>query len=237
MASYYLSPFATFLQLFSETGVPLSGGLVWTYLAGTTTPSVTYTDQTGVVANSNPIQMGSDGRLQNVSIWQAGAVPLKFVFSTNAGTTVSPVFGTQLGPTFDQISGINDPALLTGLVTGNFLATFGGFSGTAPTATVYYNVIDNVVTVVTQTMFVGGPSNAPTFTLSGVPAAIQPPSQTQYLPIWWADNSGSAAISPFIGVTAGSGTWNIGQNVSFNSWLSSGGTKGIEGFTFSYLLL
>jgi hypothetical protein len=236
MASYYLSPFATFLQLFSETGVPLSGGLVWTYLAGTTTPSVTYTDQTGVVANSNPIQMGSDGRLQNVSIWQTGGVPLKFVFSTNAGTTISPVFGTQLGPTFDQISGINDPALLTGLTTGNFMATLTGFLGTAPTATVYYSLIDNVVTVATAAVFVGGTSNATGFTMTGVPSLIQPPTVLQSVPLWYAQNNSTAAVMPFVQINQANPIWTFGQSSTLNFWTASGG-KGIQGFSFSYLLI
>lgn len=104
----YLCPFAAFLQLFTDVGIPLSGALVWTYAAGTSTPSPTYTDSSGVTPNSNPIQLNSAGRLNNVSIWQTAGVPIKVIFSTNAGTTGSPVFGTQIGPTFDNISGIND---------------------------------------------------------------------------------------------------------------------------------
>ena len=108
MSTFYLCPFAAFLQLFSDVGIPLSGALIWTYAAGTSTPSPTYTDSSGATPNSNPIQLNSAGRLNNVSIWQSAGVPIKVVFSTNAGTTGSPVFGTQIGPTFDGISGIND---------------------------------------------------------------------------------------------------------------------------------
>jgi hypothetical protein len=91
---------------------------VWTYAAGTTTPTATYTDITGGTPNANPIQLLSNGRLPNVSIWQPGGTAIKVVFSTNAGTSGAPVFGVQIGPTFDQVSGINDPApLLTTLIT------------------------------------------------------------------------------------------------------------------------
>lgn len=107
MATFYLSPLATFLQLLSDTGVPLSGALIWTYAAGTSTPTPTWTDATGVTENSNPIQLLSNGRLAT-SIWQEGGVAIKVQFSTNAGTVGSPVFGTQIGPTFDQVQGIND---------------------------------------------------------------------------------------------------------------------------------
>lgn len=110
--AFYLSPLSTFLQLLTNVGVPLSGGLLWTYAAGTSTPTTTYTDSTGGTPNSNPIQMDSNGRLPNVNVWQPGGTAIKFVFSTNAGTTLVPVFGTQLGPTFDQVTGINDPVTL-----------------------------------------------------------------------------------------------------------------------------
>src|ERR1700678_2650626 len=106
MASYYLSPVASIFQFFSDIGVVLNGGLLWTYLAGTSTPTATYTDITGATQNSNPIQLASNGRLPNVQIWQQGGVNIKVQVSTNAGTVIAPVFGTQLGPTFDQISGI-----------------------------------------------------------------------------------------------------------------------------------
>ena len=120
MSSYYLSPIASIFQFFSDIGVPLSGGLLWTYAAGTSTPTPTYTDITGSTPNANPIQLASNGRLPNVQVWQPGGVNIKVQVSTNAGTVGSPVFGTQLGPTFDQISGINDPAAtLTTLATAS----------------------------------------------------------------------------------------------------------------------
>jgi hypothetical protein len=109
-ASFYLSPFASFLQCLNDAGQVQPGLLIWTYAAGTSTPSATWTDITGTVPNSNPLQLNSAGRLNNVSVWQQGGVALKYIFSTNAGTVGSPVFGAQIGPPFDQVSGIDDPA-------------------------------------------------------------------------------------------------------------------------------
>jgi hypothetical protein len=111
----YLAPIANILQVLSDTGVPLSGGLLWTYLGGTVTPAVTYTDNTGIFANPNPIQMASNGRLPS-QVWQPQGVAMRYVFSTNAGTTGAPVFGTQLGPTWDWVYGINDPTSLLSLL-------------------------------------------------------------------------------------------------------------------------
>lgn len=42
-------------------GVPLAGGLVYTYNSGTTDPAITYADFGGKVANTNPIVLDSTG--------------------------------------------------------------------------------------------------------------------------------------------------------------------------------
>ena len=47
-------------------GNPLSGGKVFTYIAGTTTPLASYTDRSGAVANANPVVLDSAGR---ADIW------------------------------------------------------------------------------------------------------------------------------------------------------------------------
>jgi len=110
----YLSPFSTLLQVFNPLGTALlSGGLIYTYKAGTTTLQATYTDATGTVANANPIQLNASGQLNN-EIWQPIGVTCKFVIGTNSGTVGSPVLGTQIGPTFDNVAAIADP---TGIQT------------------------------------------------------------------------------------------------------------------------
>lgn len=101
--SVYLSPVATILQYFTDVGVVLSGGQLFTYQAGTSTPQATFTDSTGAVQNSNPIVLASNGRLNNVSVWQPGGVALKVV--------VEDANGNPLG-SFDQLQGLNDPAAL-----------------------------------------------------------------------------------------------------------------------------
>ena len=54
------------LQFFTAAGAPLSGGRVYTYSAGTSTPYPTYTDSTGSVANTNPVVLDARGE---ASIW------------------------------------------------------------------------------------------------------------------------------------------------------------------------
>jgi hypothetical protein len=238
MASFYLSPFSTFLQLFNNNGVPLNGGLCWTYLAGTSNPGSTYTDQSGLVPNSNPIQMDSNGRLQNAAIWQQGGVPLKFIFTTNAGTTLNPIAGTQLGPTFDQISGINDPALssFVSQIQGSFTGTGVGFSGSPPTYAITYSITGTVVTVTIPA--VSGTSNSTTFGISGVPAAIQPPTlapQHVAIPQLLVDNGVIFQQPCWVSIPALSGTWSLG---SANANFTASGQKGTNNqLTFTYLFI
>jgi len=65
-------------QFFNNSGVPLSGGLIYTYVAGTSTPLVTYTSVSGLIANSNPIVLDSAGRPPN-EIWLLNGFAYKFI--------------------------------------------------------------------------------------------------------------------------------------------------------------
>jgi hypothetical protein len=69
-------------QFFDNNGVPLAGGLVYTYAAGTTTPQATYTTSSGGTAHANPIVLDSAGRVPSGGeIWLTDAVSYKFVLS------------------------------------------------------------------------------------------------------------------------------------------------------------
>lgn len=50
------------LQFFDNNGDPLTGGKIYCYEAGTTTPKVTYKDLAGTEPNTNPIILDSSGR-------------------------------------------------------------------------------------------------------------------------------------------------------------------------------
>ena len=56
-------------QFFDNNGNPLSGGKLYTYAAGTTTPKTTYTSITGLTAHTNPIVLDSAGRVATGEIW------------------------------------------------------------------------------------------------------------------------------------------------------------------------
>ena len=65
-------------QFFNNNGIPLAGGLLYTYAAGTSTPLATYTTFSGNISNSNPIILDSAGRVPN-EIWITVGYGYKFV--------------------------------------------------------------------------------------------------------------------------------------------------------------
>ena len=109
------------LQFFSATGQPLSGGFLYTYAAGTTTPIATYTDATLTIANSNPIILNAGGYPVNTTggcgIWLNPSVSYKFVLQ-NAN------FIQQWS--VDNITTSNVNSLLTQANTWTMLQTFAG---------------------------------------------------------------------------------------------------------------
>jgi hypothetical protein len=56
------------LQFFTAAGVPLVGGKLFSYAAGTSSPLATYADSTGVTANTNPVILDSRGE---ANVWLA----------------------------------------------------------------------------------------------------------------------------------------------------------------------
>src|SRR5579863_1640293 len=63
---------------FNQNGVPLAGGQLFVYNAGTTTKATSYTDSTGAVPNTNPIILDSNGQC---SCWLSPAQNYKFILS------------------------------------------------------------------------------------------------------------------------------------------------------------
>lgn len=98
--SAYLSPvFGAGAQLFSDVGIPLAGGKIYTFLAGSTTLVASYTDSTQGTPNANPIILDSAGRPTN-EIWFPGGFQYKFI--------VTDANNVGVGYTYDYISGISD---------------------------------------------------------------------------------------------------------------------------------
>jgi len=108
-----LSPFANpGAQLFDDNGDPLSGGKIFTYAAGTTTPKTTYTDFTGNTAHANPIILDAAGRPPS-EVWLTYGDSYKFILKDSNDTLVG---------TFDNIDGIPP-------VNINLVRLYGSTSG------------------------------------------------------------------------------------------------------------
>lgn len=96
----FLSPICND-QLIDVNGDPLVGGQIETYLAGSSTPAPTYTDDSGSVPQPNPIILNSLGYTPD-PIWLTGEVSYKFVIKNAAGV---------IQRTVDDIAGVNDASV------------------------------------------------------------------------------------------------------------------------------
>lgn len=74
-------------QFFDNNGVPLAGGLIYVYDAGTTTPAATYTSSSASTNNTNPIVLDSAGRTP-AQIWLTAGASYKFVLQTSTGVLI-----------------------------------------------------------------------------------------------------------------------------------------------------
>lgn len=102
-----------FLQFFdpNNSGAPLSGGKLFTYIAGTSTKQATWTDSTQLVQNSNPIILDSNGAAY---VWLDPALLYKFVLSP-ANDTDPPSSPLR---SVDNISPLLSAAALTQAILG-----------------------------------------------------------------------------------------------------------------------
>ena len=125
-------------QFFDDNGVPLAGGKLYTYAAGTTTPLASYTTSAGNTAHTNPIILDAAGRVPSGEIWLSSA-RYKFALYTSVNVLIA---------TYDNIAG-----------AGVLLPL--NFTGTG--STVAYSVSGNVVSVYINGVY----QNENTYSVSG----------------------------------------------------------------------
>ena len=131
-------------QFFDNNGVPLAGGLIYTYAAGTTTPQTTYTTSAGTIAHANPIVLNSAGRVPGGQIWLLFA-NYKFVLQTSAAVLIA---------TYDNINSA------TGVVP-----TISNFTGDGTTVSF---ALGNAISENTTNVYINGVyQQKNTYSLSG----------------------------------------------------------------------
>jgi len=83
-------------QFFTNTGAVLTGGKLYTYAAGTTTPQATYTNSSGATAWTNPIVLDAAGRVSGSGeIWIDALTTYKFVLKDSNDVLIA---------TYDNVS-------------------------------------------------------------------------------------------------------------------------------------
>ncbi|CAB4164194.1 hypothetical protein UFOVP830_8 [uncultured Caudovirales phage] len=170
--SYSLSLFAgAGWQFFDNNGTILSGGKLYTYSAGTTSPLATYTSSTAVTLNPNPIILDSAGRVP-AEVWVNSSSIAKFVLKDSTDVLIG---------TWDNIPSLVSSLNLTGVNNGvvyfNSVGTFSSGSnltfdgtnlGVAGAATVGTNLNVAGTSALTGNTTVGGTLNVTgATTLSG----------------------------------------------------------------------
>jgi len=125
-------------QFFTNSGVILSGGKLYSYAAGTTTPQATFTSSSGNTNHTNPIILDSAGRVPGGEIWLSSS-SYKFVLNTSTDVLIA---------TYDNIRGLGATSVTN--YTGNG-------------STVAYAVTGNVIDVYINGVY----QNKNTYTVSG----------------------------------------------------------------------
>lgn len=87
-------------RFFDANGEPLSGGQLFSYMAGTTTPLATYTDASGSTPNSNPVILDSAGYADVFM----GPSNYKFTLKDSLGSVIFTVDNVQ--STAAQLAGL-----------------------------------------------------------------------------------------------------------------------------------
>ena len=118
-----LSPIGNGFQFFDNNGLPLNAGKIYTYQAGSSTPLATYTDNAGLIANTNPIILGTDGRPPE-EIWLLEGYYYKFILKDSDDVTIQ---------TYDNLYGIIGVAPTPATPTpSGVIALWSGSIGSIP---------------------------------------------------------------------------------------------------------
>jgi len=117
-----LAPIGNGFQFFTNTGIPLDGGFIYTYQAGSSTPLTTYTTSAGTIANTNPIQLGTSGRPPQ-EIWLTEGFSYKFILTDSANVQIA---------TYDNLYGILGTSASTNPIPSGSIIMWSGSIGSIP---------------------------------------------------------------------------------------------------------
>lgn len=125
MASVAPAPKFTGLD---NDGNPLVGGLLTTFLAGTTTPQATYSDVGLTTPNANPIVLDAGGR---ATVFLTPGISYKFLLQTGAAVTIWSQDNILAVPSSNDVdvlvNSVNSPTIAAGKVV--YLSDGSGGAG------------------------------------------------------------------------------------------------------------
>ena len=108
-------------------GNPLTGGLLYSYIAGTTIPTDTYTNLSGITANTNPIVLDARGE---ADVWLSSAFSYKFKLAFSDGTEIWTVDDVNVtssggGSSTDELVKVNAGDLVGAYLSDKLIAAAG----------------------------------------------------------------------------------------------------------------
>lgn len=220
-----LSPVGNAFQFFSNDGLPLNGGKIYTYQAGSTTPFPTYTDVNGLIANTNPIILGTDGRPPS-TIWLEDGYFYKFILKDSDDVTIQ---------TYDNLYGIigTAPSPPTPLPTGA-IVLWSGSIGSIPSGWVLCNGSNGTPDL--RNRFIVGAGSTYSVDATGGSAdaivvshthtatsVVTDPGHVHSVPVSIGGGSGGSGLSDYqVGGTTASATTGITVATTINSAGNSG---------------
>lgn len=204
--SVLLSPIGNGFQFLTTTGLPLSGGQLYTYQAGSSTPLTTYSDNGGTVPNANPIILGVDGRPQT-EIWLTQGFNYKFILTDSSNNLIQ---------TYDNLYGILQTApTVSNTVPSGLIAIWSGSVGSIPSGWVLCNGQNSTPDL--RNSFVLGAGNSYAVGVTGGSTDAIVPSHTHSAT---SSSSGSSSSSSTATVT----------DSGHSHGLPQAGTSGPSGF-------
>jgi hypothetical protein len=111
-------------QFFTNTGAVLTGGKLYTYQAGTTTPQATYTTSAGSVARTNPVVLDAAGRVPDGGEIWISPISYKFVLKDSNDVLIATydnIFGSGA---FSVTNYTGNGSTVGYAVTGNVVAVY-----------------------------------------------------------------------------------------------------------------
>jgi hypothetical protein len=211
-----------------DAGNPIASSRLYFYRTGTTTAQNTYSDSTLSSSNANPVVADSDGEFGKIYLDPTTGFDYRVRWTTSADVQI-----------WQEDDVVPDVRAVATYSSGSFTGTLTGYAS-PPTGTVAYQVIaNNQGTGKFASLYVAaaitGTSNANTFTMTGLPAAVRPTAATYAQMCVVTDNTISVVALASIS-SAGTITFGMGAGFSSTGFTTSG-TKALPtGWSLIYPL-